>query len=86
MRRATAEGTEHVHGTCSGADCDRLASGAPDSNGDLCGVCRDAEVALGREPVPRSAAEMAEDDAYEAARERLAAEAQDRRGAEDDVY
>ena len=32
--------------------CDRLASLAPDSDGDLCGVCRDAEVALGREPTP----------------------------------
>ena len=39
--------------TCSIRGCDRLASGAPDTDGDLCGVHRDAEFALGRAPNPR---------------------------------
>lgn len=37
---------------CSISGCDRLASMAQDSNGDLCGDHRDAESALGRESAP----------------------------------
>lgn len=38
-------------GTCSIRGCSRDASGAHDSNGDLCGEHRTAENALGREPI-----------------------------------
>lgn len=37
---------------CAIPGCDRLASGAPDTNGDLCGDHRDVEFKLGRPPMP----------------------------------
>lgn len=37
---------------CSIRGCDHLASMAQDSNGDLCGNHRNAEIVLGREPTP----------------------------------
>ncbi len=50
--------------TCSTRNCERLASGAPDSQGDLCGDCRTAEHALGREAGPLVGADHADGCAY----------------------
>ena len=49
--RLATDAAEQAAESCTIRGCDRLRSGAPDHDGDLCGDHRDAEVALGRGPV-----------------------------------